>query len=258
MMMKNSILVFSILAAFTLICSAPAIGQVTINIPNIPGITKRKTPQSPPVSSPAKVATGEQPSSQPAPANSQEDWRIDYHVGEIANFKKKVDGWNPEGYFFPSVNSNDDYIGNALSKELRSGWFKANKWAPGGKLDAALDSLKESLYKRIPEHKLNPQAFPHRNTAEEKMMVVELQLPAAKIFKAGFEQASWLIDKNELGIPRARFKRGLVYGRNPNNEDPFCRVWYINVIQDYAGGGTYAAAYARYLNRSIVACPAGQ
>ena len=254
-MIKNSILVFSIFAAFTLICSAPATGQVTINIPNIPGITKRKTPQSPPAASPAKVVTAEQPSSQPAPANSQEDWGINYHVGEIMKFKKKVDDWDPIGYFFPSVSSNDDYIGFALSKDIRSSWFTAKKWASGGKLDAALDSLKESLYKRIPEHKLNPQAFPHRNTAEEKMMVAELQLPAAKIFRSGFEEASWLIDKNELGIPRSRFKRGLLYGRNPNNEDPFCRVWYVNVIQDYAGGGIYAAAYARFLNRSIVACP---
>jgi hypothetical protein len=171
---------------------------------------------------------------------------------------KKVDEWNPADSYFPSVNSNDDYVGVAISKEYQAEWLKKYNLTSNSKLAAALGSLKESLYKRIPEHKLNPQAWPHRNAAEERMMISELKLPAAKIFRSGFEQASWLIDKNELGIPRARFKRGLLYGRNPNNEDPFCRVWYVNIIQDYAGGGTYAATYARFLNRSIVACPVGQ
>jgi len=90
-------------------------------------------------------------------------------------------------------------------------------------------------------------------------MLAEMSdVPGMKVFKIGLNQANWVIDKNELGIPKARYKHGLIYGRNPASEDPFCRVWYINVVQDYAGGGTYGATEARYIQKELIACPAGQ
>jgi hypothetical protein len=75
--------------------------------------------------------------------------------------------------------------------------------------------------------------------------------------RIGFNQADWIIEKNGLGIPKARYKSGLIYGRNPAS-DLFCRVWYINVVQEYSGKGTDGATKARYIEREFVAGPAGQ
>ena len=91
------------------------------------------------------------------------------------------------------------------------------------------------------------------------MMLAQMTgVPGIKVFKIGLNQPTWLIDKNEWGIPKARYKHGLIYGRNPASEDPFCRVWYVNVVQEYSGAGTYGPTFARYIEKEFIACPAGQ
>ncbi len=78
-----------------------------------------------------------------------------------------------------------------------------------------------------------------------------------KILHAGIQEANWLIDKNDIGIPNSRYKHGRVWARYAKDDHPYCRTYYINIIQDYAGGGTYAASYARLVNEGLVGCPAG-
>lgn len=228
--------------------------QITINFPNIKKITKPdiQTETNREVRENTTTTTNTN-------GNGSTNWWIDYQIGEIAKYKKELDDWNPANQVFPTPSSSDDYISLALSKKERTSWLQSKKVAPDARLDAALDGLKDALTRRLPEYTINPRSFTNRNAAEEKLMLAELSdVPGIKVFKIGFNQASWLIDKNNLGIPKARYKHGLVYGRNPASEDPFCRVWYVNVVQEYAGGGTYAPTEARYIQKEFIACPAGQ
>lgn len=250
-----------IIAIITLAAAAEATAQITITIPKIGKIGKPKiqtdtTTQTTNTTTDSTVSTNDGKSS----ANSgSTNWWIDYQIGEIDKYKKRLDDWDPVNQYFPTPQSNDDYIGLAFSKTERTKWLADKKVQPDAKLDAALEALKESLTRRLPENKINAKSFLNRNAAEEKLVMQEMSdVTGMKVFKIGFNQPSWLIDKNELGIPKARYKHGLVYGRNPNAEDPFCRVWYVNVIQDYAGGGTYGATYARYISKEYIACPGGQ
>jgi hypothetical protein len=80
-------------------------------------------------------------------------------------------------------------------------------------------------------------------------------VPGLVVHKIGFYQGTWNIEKNDLGIPLRRYKTGAIYGRNPNSDHPYCWIWTINIRQDYAGGGTYGASYAKYMDRDIAACP---
>jgi hypothetical protein len=50
----------------------------------------------------------------------------------------------------------------------------------------------------------------------------------------------------------------MIYGRNPATEDPFCRIWYLNVVQEYTGAGTYGPTQVRYIEKEFIACPTGQ
>ena len=234
------------------IVSANAGAQITINLPNIKKIVKPnvQTNNNNVVNTTNNTTTS---------GNGSTNWWVDFQIGEITKYKKDLDGWDPANQYFPKPKSNDDYIGLALSKKERTKWLQDKKVQPDARLDSALDDLKASLYKRLPEYTINPRSFNNRNAAEEKMMLAEMSdVPGMKVFKIGFNQANWLIDKNELGIPKARYKHGLIYGRNASSEDPFCRVWYINVVQEYSGGGTYGATEARFIDKELISCPSGQ
>lgn len=256
--MKNTFLNIAFLLAAMTCAVSNVTAQITINIP---GIKKVKKPE---VKTNIETTVKDSGNSATNPTTSTEgngsgNWWIDYQIGKINEYKQRVDGWNPQTHFFPKPDSSDDYISLALSKKERTSWLSDKKVAPDAKLDACLDDLKVSLTRRMPERTINQKSFTHRNAAEEKLVLAKMSnLTGVKVFKIGFNQPTWLIDKNEWGIPKARYKHGLIYGRDPASEDPFCRIWYVNVVQEYSGAGTYGPTSARYIEREIIACPAGQ
>jgi hypothetical protein len=255
--MKNAFLQFTFLVTVTAIAVSGVAAQITINIPGIKKIKKPVITTNTPVTD-NTVKTTTTNTTNTATDNST-NWWVDYQIEQIAKYMGQLSAWDPANQYFPKPGSSDDYINLSLSKKERAKWFSDKKLQPDPKVEAALDDLKAVLYKRLPENKVNPKAFNNRNAADEKLMLAEMSdVPGMKVFKIGFNQPSWLIDKNEWGIPKARYKHGLIYGRNPSSEDPFCRVWYINVVQEYSGAGTYGATEARYIEKEIIACPAGQ
>jgi hypothetical protein len=57
----------------------------------------------------------------------------------------------------------------------------------------------------------------------------------------------WVIETNELNIPR--FKRAVpaIYIVYKDPKDNACKIGYLEMRQDYAGGGTYGQAYLSYI-----------
>lgn len=273
--MKKNLTIYIAIIALTLSFTANGyaqwgdlINQAKAAIEKKTNIKKDKT-NNPQTDTPARtVNAADQPATSGQSAASSDKWADHYwpkyQLEEIAKYKKKLDEWNPATQYFPEVISNDDYYLYALSPSARNEWL-SEKALPGyrnslnNKLDPALDALKASLEKRLPENVADPKAFPYRNAPEEKLVIANMAaIVGLKVYKIGFNQTSWLIDKNEFGIPTARYKHGMVYGRNPKVEDQFCRFWLINVIQDYSGGGTYGATYASYIKTEFAPCPAGK
>ena len=233
--------------------------QITINLPGFKKIKKSQIQTTVEKTTTTTNDTTTTTSNNGNNTSGSTNWWVDYQIGKITEYKGQVDSWNPDMQIFPKPSSSDDYIGLALSQKERASWLRDKKVAPDAKLDAALNDLQASLEKRLPEYKINSRSFTNRNAAEEKLMLAEMaDVPGLKVFKIGFNQPNWLIDKNEWGIPKARYKHGLVYGRNPASEDRFCRIWYVNVVQEYSGAGTYGPTQARYIEREFIACPAGQ
>lgn len=260
--MNNTFLNIAFLLAAMTCAGSNVTAQITINIPGIKKIKKPevKTNVETTVKDTGNLTTNSTTNSTTSTGgNPSGNWWIDYQIGQINEYKQRVDGWNPQTHFFPKPNSSDDYISLALSRKERTSWLSDKKVAPDAKLDASLDDLKLSLTRRLPERTINQKSFNHRNAAEEKLVLARMSdVPGMKVFKIGFNQPTWLIDKNELGIPKARYKHGMIYGRNPASEDPFCRIWYVNVVQEYSGAGTYGPTSARYIDKEFIACPAGQ
>jgi hypothetical protein len=247
--MKRSSLLVAAVAAAVLFSFSPADAQFTITIPKLPKIKKDRPATATPTATTettTETTTDTTRSTSTTTTESTETASSGDSGGAAAN------------EYFPASITNDDYTGLALSTTDRAKWLKDHKTGPNAKLDAAFEGLKASIVKRLPEHKAAPKSFAFHNVAEEKMMLGELRnIVGLKVFKSGLSEGSWLIDKNEYGLPTARYKHGAIYGRNPNAEDQFCRVWFVNIVQDYSGGGTYGASGTRYVGKSYVACPAG-
>lgn len=257
--MKKTFLKLTFLAAVGAMAASGVTAQITINIP---GIKKIKKPvivtNTVATDNPVTDNTATNTTNNTTTSNST-NWWVDYQIGKINEYKQQLESWNPANQVFPRPNSSDDYISLALSTKERGSWLRDKKVAPDAKLEATLNELKATLTRRLPEYTIDSRSFTNRNAAEEKLLIAEMSdVPGVKVFKIGFNQPTWLIDKNEWGIPKARYKHGLVYGRNPASEDQFCRVWYINVVQEYTGAGTYGPTQARYIEKEFIACPAGQ
>lgn len=179
------------------------------------------------------------------------------HRDGIKKAQKAVDEYDPANT--STMGTYSEYALYAVSPKARTKWLTdTNALEFKEPIDTMLAPLAAALAKKLPTYLPSLAAYKIRNPAEEALMKRVLTTPARyKIFFSGLEQSTWLIDKNSLGIPTARYKRGLLYLRDTQADHPYCYATYVNVIQDYSGGGTYAASRARLVQDDIVSCPSG-
>lgn len=96
----------------------------------------------------------------------------------------------------------------------------------------------------------DPKLSPAKLTA-----ILKRDYPDRKVIKMALDSDGgllWLIAKNNLGIPRYRYFKGLLH--IAYKEDGVCKVGTVELIENYAGGGKYEALKADYpseSNRSI-------
>ena len=126
-----------------------------------------------------------------------------------------------------------------------------------GKFETELNRLAAIAKEKLPLYQAKPKEYNFRHSAEEKMMQAEVKnFASLKTHKIGLKEAVWLIDKNSLGIPTARYKHGMIWARDSAADHPYCQIYYINIIQDYAGGGTYGVSYAKFAGSELAGCQA--
>lgn len=178
---------------------------------------------------------------------------------DLAVTRKEIAEYSPSTKIWLVSSRNSEWLDRAISKGWRKEFY--DKWkfpAPTvAKFDAQFDVLAAEAAPKITAY-TNSQVnkFSLRNAVEERMMRSQMNdVPGLVVHKIGFYQLTWNIEKNDLGIPIRRYKTGAIYGRNPNSDHPYCMFWTINIVQDYAGGGTYGTSYAKYKERDIAACP---
>lgn len=183
---------------------------------------------------------------------------VDSHLGDIAKRQKEVDSFTPDRGWLVNGN-NYDHLLYAVSPAAREKWLtSSNALDYRNCLASSLDKLAASAATKLPLFLPNTKAYPLHNATEEGLMKSKISdLADHKIFYIGIQEPNWLIDKNEYGLPKSRYKHGMVWVRYTPNDHPYCRVYYINVIQDYAGGGTYGASYGYFVEDRLFGCPAG-
>ena len=265
-MKKSSILMTAFLIVFALGVQA-ASAQITITIPGLKKIKKPKQEQLQ-----TDSTTGNNQSNQDSTNDGQTKesknavpdgncagniW-VESHLGDIAKRQKEVDSFTPDRGWLVGSN-NYDHLLYAVSPVAREKWLTgSNALDYKNCLASALDKLAASAAVKLPLFLPNTKIYAQHNAAEEGLMKSKIDnLADHKIFYIGIEEPNWLIDKNEYGLPKSRYKHGMVWVRYTPNDHPYCRVYYINVIQDYAGGGTYGASYGYFVEDKLFGCPAG-
>lgn len=256
-----------------------ASAQITITIPKIPKVKKEK-PKTTENSQTNDNQTNDNQTNDSQTTNNQtQDNRAEedspppkvkdecesdpvtrFATDEIAKMIEDIDAFTPDRGWLYSGYPTYKYLLFAVSPSARKGWqndFKDMGNCP--KIVAGLERLSESAAKKLPLFKPDTKEYAFRNPAEERLMKGKInELADHKIHYIGVRQQNWLIEKNSLGIPTARYKHGLVWVRYTPNDHPFCRAYYINIVQDYAGGGTYGTSYANFIDDVLVGCPAAK
>jgi hypothetical protein len=180
------------------------------------------------------------------------------HSGNIDITKKQAADYKPgaRDYYVRDLNDNENlYLKAALSPSRRQEWlgrWKDQKFVRC--MNIALDELAAIAKKTLPSYR--PGGYTVRNAAEEQVLRTGLRDPGnATVISSGLASSSWKIEQNRRGIPVARYKHGMVHARYKGVDDGFCRIVYVNLVQDHAGGGTYGDSRAVYIKSEFAGCP---
>jgi hypothetical protein len=253
-----------------------ASAQITITIPKFPKFKKPKVVQQPK----AEEATPEQPkteqpttddsetsdepksktSSAPKTTNCESDAAMNHHVDQIKKTTKEAQEFRPglRDYYVSTLNdAKNKKLEAALlphvRKEMTDDWENSPEFVKC--IEPALNELAAVARKTLPTY-MGPAGYTFGTPAEKKVLISGVEaVPGQKVLKVGLKQANWMIAKDSYNFPTARFKYGSMLVKYPNSE--YCWVYWINLVQDYAGGGTYGDSYGSYIERSLAGCPAG-
>lgn len=186
---------------------------------------------------------------------------VQIHLMDLEKTKKEAEEFRPglRDYFVSTLSDSKNlYLEAALSPSVREEWlgrFRKNDPLFEQCMKPALDALAAAARKTLPSY-TGPAGYTLGTPAEKKALLGAIKdIAKAKVLKVGIKEANWLIEKNSLGIPTARFKHGVIWAQYPNMDDGFCRIFRVNLVQDYAGGGTYGASYGNFVGRSYAGCP---
>jgi hypothetical protein len=183
------------------------------------------------------------------------------HLTDLGKTRTEAEEFRPgsRDYYVSTLNDRKNlYLEAALSPSERKDWLGRSPEDFVKCMEPALDGLATVAKKTLPGY-TGPQGYTFGTPAEKNALLSAINdIRQAKVLKVGIKQANWLIDKNSLGIPTARYKHGVIWAQYPNRDDGFCRIFWVNIKQDYAGGGTYGASYGYFVSRAFAGCPAGR
>ena len=124
------------------------------------------------------------------------------------------------------------------------------------KVNTALDALKTSAETKLASYKMPEWYFKYQDAASQAKMKAYLKNPATlKTFKVGVSDDVWQIEKNSLGIPLYRYKRGQMLVRNSSDDHPYCKGLVFVVKQTYSGSRTYGGSEKSEYHEELYGCP---
>ncbi len=186
------------------------------------------------------------------------DVRTEIIRDEINKKKQEVENFDPATSEKFVERGFKDWVLFSVSTRARAEYYRQDQFAPPQQafLDPVFNSLGEAVNRKLALYKPATRYFAFRSPADERLMLGQLRgSTTRKVMKIGLSQANWEIYKDSYGLPSYRFKRGYILAKDSADDHPFCKLYYVSVVQDYAGGGRYGASAAKYEETNLIGCP---
>ncbi|HEX6834794.1 MAG TPA: hypothetical protein VF132_14750 [Rudaea sp.] len=150
----------------------------------------------------------------------------------------------------------NEYLLAGISPSFRKDWLSSHQ-TPEKEAHCIVplfDEIGAAAKRTLPNFR--PTSYKFHEASDEALIkeAIKDKMPEAVILETGVQQASWDIEKLNNGIPKDRYKYGMAWVKSPKFDDGYCRIVHVNIIQDYAGGGTYAESKSRYINMIPAGC----
>lgn len=267
---KRNLFATFVLAIGLMFCFQNVSAQITITLPKFPKLKKEK-PKTENTqikeenqttndnNQPKSAASGESKKEAETQPVKQDECKAEgvmyVFLQDAEKQLQDIESFTPgRGWFVRSMNYSPIYY--AVSPKARQERYADSALIKCQNLLDAYDKLGAAAAKKLPQFVPDKAEYPATTPANANLMKGKItNLADHKIFYIGVREANWLIDKNDYGLPTARFKHGLVWVRYTPDDHPYCRIYYINLVQDYAGGGTYGATYGNYVGETLAGCP---
>jgi hypothetical protein len=188
-----------------------------------------------------------------------------YQLEEIVKAKSQVDRYAPGEYLYLVDYAATEWLQRAISRKEREKWYKNylgslpdddKKKEILKMLDEAFKPLAASAAKKFPSYTPADNNFAFHNKAEEDMIKGKLKNKGTlTIHKIGFFHQNWQIEKDDYNIITRRYKKGFIWARDSSDDHPYCHLYWVNILQDHAGGGTYGDSYASFVEDTLFGCP---
>ncbi len=148
----------------------------------------------------------------------------------------------------------NEYLEAGISPKLRETWFTNHRIAEKDRqcLAGVFDAIAGAAKKTLPKYR--PRGYTHHDDDGLIEDVVKRKIPDAQILEVGVSSPNWDIEKLRNGIPRVRYKYGMAWVKTSSADDGYCRIVYVNVQQEYSGGGTFAESRGNYIKTEPAGC----
>ena len=240
--------------------------QFPVKLPKLPKIKQEKPKEvtPPATTSPAEngtsnptVESGQTSSPSQAADVCREAPAYSVWLDDMEKTRKEAEEYTPESrdWYVSQLNDRKNiYLLAAISPRERKDWLDSIKAPEAHKCFVPLfDAIAAAAKKTLPSYHPT-RTYVAATPADRKAMLAAIEgVTGATVFKATVHPGPWEVD-----FPVDRYKHGEVWLKWPNADDGYCRIYYVNVVQKYEGGGRYGGSYGRYIYSEPAGCPAGK
>ncbi len=149
----------------------------------------------------------------------------------------------------------NEYLNAGISPSERAEWLNGHKIPEKDQhcLLPLFEAIGEAAKRTLKNY--HPRGYTHHDDDDIIRGSIKEELPDAEILGVGVMSPTWNIEKHSNGVPSVRYKYGMAWVKSAKFDDGYCRIAYVNVLQDYSGGGSYGESRPNFIRAEPSGCP---
>ncbi len=176
------------------------------------------------------------------------------HYGDAYKTLREAEDYKATArtYYVRELSDNrNEYFLAGISAKSRAEWL-------GGRekdtrcMGPIFDAIGAAAKRTLPKYR--PRGYTHHEDDALLRDMAKHQIPDATVLESGVSSPSWKIEKLRNGVPRVRYKYGMAWVKSASFDDGYCRIVYVNVVQDYSGGGTFGESAGNFIKIEPAGC----